>query len=300
MTLPFQLVGVFGDAPFEGNPAAVFLDAQQIPEDAIRMLANSIGGTAVAFVLPPSQAGAVARVRTVLAGAELEPAYLAHTVLGALHALVETRRLAPDVGRSLAVEVTGTVVTARLERRTDETTSWALGLDAAASQKLVPDIKALMKATALVHDDFELVLPIERSHTFLLIPVPKRESLRRITPDGRALVAYAQARDVQWLAFFCVESRSPLRIAARVLAPTSAMSEDAVTGTLHAALAPYLVANRVIEDADGSVSYEVVQGDRFGRIGRLEVRLQKSGKTVSNIEIAGACRTWIDGTHGAR
>ena len=292
MTLAFQAVSVFGDAPFEGNSAAVFLDAERIPDDAVHGVARSIGGTGAAFVLPPTLRGAIARVRTI-AGDD-EPSFLAHTVLGSLHALVTSGRIAPEAGRACEVEVGSGSVVAQLLGRDGDATTWALGLDATPPEKLVPDIKALMKGTRLVHDDFDLFMPIERAASFILVPVPTRESLRRVTPDDRALVTWVGAREVTQIAFFCVESRDPLRIAARVVCPGSPLGEDAVTGTLHKALAPYLVANRVLSGGDGPAEYHVVQGDRFGRIGSLRVRLVKEGLAARTIEVVGTCRTWID------
>jgi trans-2,3-dihydro-3-hydroxyanthranilate isomerase len=292
--LAFQLVGVFGDEPLQGNPAAVFLDAGALSDAMIRLLANSIGGTGSAFVGPASQPGAVACVRSFIAD-EATP-FLTHPILGALHALVQTGALAPPAGEWLRVEVPGGFVPARLDGRAGAATTWSVRLETEPSEKLVPDLKTLMKSTLLVHDDFDLILPIERAGAFLLVPMSSHESLRRVTPDDRALQAYAKARNVRAIAFFFVESRRPARVSARVLAPTFPMSEDAVTGSLHGALAPYLVANDVIEGDDGESSYEVSQGDRFGRMGRLQVRLRKKKRVASDVEVSGACCTWIDAT----
>jgi trans-2,3-dihydro-3-hydroxyanthranilate isomerase len=290
--LSFQLVGVFGREILEGNPAAVFLDAGSLEDAAVRLLANSIGGTGSAFVGPATTSGAVARVQSFV-GDEATP-FLTHAILGSLHALVETGALAAPAGEWLKVEVPGGSVPARLDAREGPATTWSVRLETESAEKLVPDLKTLMKTTMLVHDDFDLLLPIERAGAFLLVPVSRLESLRRVTPDDRGLQAYAKARGVRAIAFFSVQSRRPARVSVRVLAPTFPMSEDAVTGSLQGALAAYLAANDVLEGDDGPIEYDVTQGDRFGRAGRLRVRLRKTKRVASDVEVSGTCRTWID------
>lgn len=294
MKCPFKVVGVFGTRPLEGNPAAIFLDAQSLPDRLLTPLARSLGPTGAGFVFPSTRAGACARVRTLLG--DVEPPFLAHTVLGALHALDESGRLKADPGAVLTVEHGGGLIEARLEERSDAGRRWSLRLPGAETQTLVPDLKALMKATALVHDDFEALLPIEKSGPFLLLPLVSREALRRLTPDERSLLAYGAAHDVFVLAFFAVESKTPPRLAMRVLAPAVSVPEDPATGTVHGALATYLAAHRVIDWSDGRATYEVEQGDRFGRKGTLEVRFSKSGKSASEIEVSGSARTWVEGS----
>jgi trans-2,3-dihydro-3-hydroxyanthranilate isomerase len=294
MSGAFRLVGVFGERPFEGNPAAVFLDAHRLPEDRFRALARSLGGTGSAFVLPATRPEAVALVHSFVG--DLQVPFLAHTVLAALHSLDEVGRIALEPGQAVRLEFYEGHLEARLEARDGRRRTFSLRLPEAPVETIIPDLKALMKATALVHDDFDVLVPIEKSGPYLLVPLRGRESLRRLTPDERALLAYGASRGLFVFAFFCVESKSPARLALRVLAPAVSVPEDPVTGNVHAALATYLAAHRVVDWPDGAATYEVEQGDRFGRGGRLQVRFTRSGRRASGVEVVGSSATWIEGT----
>ena len=57
-TVAYEIVDVFTDRPFAGNPLAVVYDAAELGGDQMLTLAREFTLAETVFVLPPSAAGA--------------------------------------------------------------------------------------------------------------------------------------------------------------------------------------------------------------------------------------------------
>ena len=63
ITLPYEIVDVFTDRPFTGNPLAVVYGAEQLGTDQMQALAGEFNLSETVFVLPPTQPDATYRAR---------------------------------------------------------------------------------------------------------------------------------------------------------------------------------------------------------------------------------------------
>jgi trans-2,3-dihydro-3-hydroxyanthranilate isomerase len=70
-SLPYEIVDVFTDRPFTGNPLAVVFDGEHLDSEQMRALAREFNLSETAFVLPPTVEGASYRVRIFTPAAEL-------------------------------------------------------------------------------------------------------------------------------------------------------------------------------------------------------------------------------------
>ncbi|HWC55395.1 MAG TPA: PhzF family phenazine biosynthesis isomerase, partial [Sphingomicrobium sp.] len=82
----FQLVDVFGDGPFTGNPLAV-LDGAGLDTDEMQQIARWMNLSETVFLLPPTTDDADYRVRIFTLERELP--FAGHPTLGTCHAWVE-------------------------------------------------------------------------------------------------------------------------------------------------------------------------------------------------------------------
>src|SRR4051794_16668113 len=90
-TLDYEVVDVFADRAFAGNPLAVVFDADDLSTEQCQSLANEFHLSETSFLCRPTEAGADYRVRIFTPSAELP--FAGHPSVGAAHTLVRTGRL---------------------------------------------------------------------------------------------------------------------------------------------------------------------------------------------------------------
>src|ERR1700721_2541518 len=90
--IPFFFVDVFADRPREGNPLAVFPDADSIDEPTMRRIAREVNQSETTFLLKPAESDADWHLRSfTAAGHEVTGA--GHNALGAWWWLAVAGRL---------------------------------------------------------------------------------------------------------------------------------------------------------------------------------------------------------------
>lgn len=80
----FQLVDVFSDQPFSGNPLAVVVDADGLSTEHMQQITRWMNLSETAFLLSPTIAGADYRVRIFTLAREMP--FAGHPTLGSCHA----------------------------------------------------------------------------------------------------------------------------------------------------------------------------------------------------------------------
>ena len=84
MPRPFQIVDVFGLAPFSGNPPAVVADAEGLSTEEMQAITRWLNLSETAFLLAPDHPEADYRVRIFTLARELP--FAGHPTLGSCHA----------------------------------------------------------------------------------------------------------------------------------------------------------------------------------------------------------------------
>src|SRR5688572_8419005 len=87
-TVAYEIVDVFTDRPFTGNPLAVVFGAESLAGAQMQALAREFNLSETVFLLPPTQTGATYRARIFTPGGELP--FAGHPSVGA--AVTGTRR----------------------------------------------------------------------------------------------------------------------------------------------------------------------------------------------------------------
>lgn len=86
-TYPFVQVDVFSATPYRGNPLAVVLDAEDISDDEMMLIARWTNLSETTFVLPPSDSNADYRMRIFTPAKEIP--FAGHPTLGSARAWLE-------------------------------------------------------------------------------------------------------------------------------------------------------------------------------------------------------------------
>jgi trans-2,3-dihydro-3-hydroxyanthranilate isomerase len=89
VTLPYEVVDVFTNQPYAGNPLAVVLDAEELPDAALQAIAREFNLSETAFPLKSTQA--TYRLRIFTPTTELP--FAGHPSVGSAHTLARLGRI---------------------------------------------------------------------------------------------------------------------------------------------------------------------------------------------------------------
>lgn len=258
--IPYWHVDAFAGRAFEGNQAAVMIYDGAFPDDAtMAWIGNENAFAETAFLVPHDGPDADWQLRWFTP--ECEVRLCGHATLAAGHVVLQ--RDGGDEVR-FATRRAGVLTVRR------QGTDYAIALPAIAT---APADHA--KAVAALGGQPLAVNRSPDGYTIFLFP--DEASVRALTPDMKALAVLGDEQ------FICTAPGEGTDIVSRVFVPGAGVDEDSVTGSAHAALAPFW-AERL-----GRTGFSALQASR--RSGRLDCRLD--GATVW---LGGRCVTVVEGT----
>ncbi len=257
MDLRFLQVDAFADRPFTGNPAGVVpLDAW-LPDTVLQAIAQENNLSETAFTVPAS-GDADYELRWFTPTVEV--ALCGHATLASGHVLIEgdTVRFRTCKAGVLTVGRDGD----------------ALTLDLPATLVRPGAHAGLLEA--LGTPDAELFISYEGAEETAIVLLKDAAAVRACAPDMRAL------RDIELMAIVTAPGDGDHDIISRVFVPAWGVDEDPVTGSAHAALAPFWAA-RLRRDAFGA-------WQASARGGSVDCRL-----AGDRVILGGRCVTVIEG-----
>jgi trans-2,3-dihydro-3-hydroxyanthranilate isomerase len=273
MGLHFDIVDVFTDRAYAGNPLAVVHRARTLTARQMQAIAAEFNLSETAFTMTPTTARASYRLRIFTPLREL--AFAGHPSIGAAWALgfadmIRSGDVVQECAAGLLpvhVDVAGARVTGgRPEAGPDlpgAVLAATVGLDA---DDLDPDLPAGVAAAGV---------------PFAFLPV-RADAVARAVPDLRA-VAGATAQQTG-LAVVAVD-RGKGTAHVRVFCPQVGVSEDPATGSAGVALGVFLGGRGAL--ADGWTTVTIAQGAELGRPSRLEVLVRTSGGATVETAVRG-------------
>ncbi len=266
--LPYEVVDVFTDQAFAGNPLAVVLDAEGLSDAQLQAIAQEFNLSETAFPLPAPD-GATYGLRIFTPSVELP--FAGHPSVGAAWVLHRLGRIAsgPNVQACgaglLPVEVSadGATLTG--------------GAPTVGPQR---DPAPLLAAVGLSSAD--LAGPAPRTCgtgiPWVLLPVVP-SALDRVSPRADLLDA-VDATGISVVAWDGTAARC------RVLCGGVGIAEDPATGSAALALGVYLAAVELV--GEGTTSYVVTQGVEMGRPSELRCTVTVTGGAVTSTTVSGS------------
>jgi trans-2,3-dihydro-3-hydroxyanthranilate isomerase len=268
----YEIVDVFTDRPFAGNPLAVVYGAEDLAADQMHALAREFNLSETVFVLPPTSSAATYRVRIFTPEAEIP--FAGHPSVGA--AVTSMRR-----GLFPAGDVVQECGTGLLPITVTPQGAATLTVE---TPKLGPPlpVEPFLAVTGLAAGDHAGPAPrlAGCGLDWVLFPV-RREALAHIVIDARAAAEHGitDLSVVSW-------DPAAAEAHARVFIPGSAVPEDPATGSAALALGVWLVASELLP-GDGTSSYRVHQGIEMKRPSRLDCTVTASAGTAVSATVAG-------------
>ncbi|KAL4886912.1 hypothetical protein BJY04DRAFT_176803 [Aspergillus karnatakaensis] len=300
----FSIVDVFSNVPYKGNPLAVVSNTEDtLTKTQMQLIARQFNLSETTFICPPVKPGSTYRLRSYLPNGE-EVFGAGHNSLGAWWHIIDSKLLQredntqpsvyhQELGEDvLPVEVSGTC-------------EISITMDQGRPQFLEkhPDKSSLARALGVeptgiglgfngnTLSESQVVTTSPARH--LLVPIRDKETLDRIDfSDLEALVrelAKTNSYNSGVYAFTPIGSAdNVLQLEARFFSPGMGM-EDPATGSAAGPLAAFLATNGIVNVEDGgSVSIQVVQGLKKGRVCRLRLTASKeAGSSLLKIRISG-------------
>jgi trans-2,3-dihydro-3-hydroxyanthranilate isomerase len=282
--LRFDVVDVFAERAFAGNPLAVVHGADGLGDAALAALAREFNLSETVFPLPPTRPSAGYRARIFTPVTELP--FAGHPSVGVAWVLARDGM----IGRGDTVQECGAGL---LAVRVDDTGAWIDG--GTASVGPVLDGPALAEAVGLAGDDVD---PSARAGIcgagldFPVLVVRPDAVARARVPDAAALGA--AARGVGRLLVVALDLAGE-RAHARMFGPGVGVAEDPATGSAAVALAVFLV-DRGLLAPDAESGFTVEQGTEMGRPSRLEVRVRAAGGVAVRTSVGGRVVPVASGT----
>ncbi|MEM7426538.1 MAG: PhzF family phenazine biosynthesis protein [Pseudomonadota bacterium] len=268
---------VFSTTPTKGNGLAVVLDADGLEDEQMQAFAAWTNLAETTFLLPPGNPAADYRVRIFTPKREM--LFAGHPTLGSCASWLHAGGVPKD---------------ANIVRQ-----ECAIGLVEIDQRGPVPAFAAPPTQTNALPDEnlaaICAALKIPRSDIIQTAWLDNGPVWQVLELKDAAAVLAVEGTGVRWPEFKPIgligawPPGSDLDFEVRMLAPSSGMDEDPITGSLNSALACWLAdQDRLTSDL------RIAQGSKIGRMGRVHVR--RDAEDSSRILIGGHTNILIDGT----
>lgn len=254
----FVQVDAFADRPFTGNPAAVMPLEAWLPDETLQAIAAENNLSETAFTVPATGGEADYALRWFTPTTEV--ALCGHATLASGHVLIEGREL------RFSTRMAGVLAVRRGE-------AGALELDLPVTLVRPAGHAALVEALGTARA--EVFLSCSGAEATAIVLLEDEAAVRACAPDMRAL------RGIDLMAIVTAPGAGGYDVASRVFVPAWGVDEDPVTGSAHAALAPFW-AERL-----GQERFTAFQASRRGGVVECRVagdRAMLGGRCVTVIE----------------
>ncbi|QHC58188.1 PhzF family phenazine biosynthesis protein [Rathayibacter sp. VKM Ac-2760] len=270
----FAQVDVFGAEPFLGNPVAVVVDGEGVPDGGMAAFARWTNLSETTFLLPPTSAEADYRLRIFTPGRELP--FAGHPTLGSAHAWLAAGGVPREAG-VLVQECAAGLVRLRV-------TEGAIAFAAPPRQRTGPvDEPTLERAAAALGLARAEILGHEWADNgpgWLALRLESAERVLAIRPDSARLGGLA----VGVVGPHPAGAECAFEV--RAFIPDAGVAEDPVTGSLNAGIAQWLIGAGLAPER-----YVAAQGTAMGRAGRVLVE-----RVGGDVWVGGATATLVEGT----
>ncbi len=290
--LRFEVVDVFTDRAFAGNPLAVVYGAEGLATEQLHAVAKEFNLSETTFPLEPTDqdraAGADYRVRIFTPGGEIP--FAGHPTLGTAWSLRQADVIGPGarqqacgaglIGVNLPEDSAAPVELSAVPRDHAR----ALSTD---------DARALADLVGLGPDDLRGdAYAAGCGLSWLYLPVTRdaldraRPGSRRVSDTGIDLTFLHDPFD--GVDVYAVEDTGgpTIQIESRVYVPGFGIPEDPATGSAAAGLGLVLVTSGVAA-ADGESAYTISQGVAMGRPSVLHGRVEATDGRATLVHVAG-------------
>lgn len=273
----FQLIDVFRDGPFSGNPLAVILDGEGLSTEAMQRITRWLNLSETTFLLPPSTAEADYRVRIFTLNREMP--FAGHPTLGSCHAWLAAGGRPRREGVVVQECGAGLVPIRRVD------SGWAFAAPALIRSGPVaePDVRRAAEFLRIERAAIVDAQWADNGPGWLAVLLRGADAVLALEPHG---AWPTEQMDIGVVGPCRPDSATAVELRAFFTDPTGRVVEDPVTGSLNASVAQWLLATGRV-----SAPYVAAQGTRLGRSGRVSITQDPDGQ----VWVGGSSATLFEG-----
>jgi trans-2,3-dihydro-3-hydroxyanthranilate isomerase len=290
MKFEYEIVDVFTDRQFGGNPLAVVPNASGLDSPQMQMIAAEFNLAETTFVLPPRDIAHTANVRIFTPRAELP--FAGHPNVGTAFVLAKRGSANGCLASTKMVfeEIAG-LVTMELLKEGSRFTGARLSSPQRIAIGETISSEVVAKACSLSPSDIET-----RNHhpciascgtPLLFAELKSREALRKARARETVFEEHFPRDRVTGIHLYVPVREQMVDIHSRMFAPLHGIQEDPATGAANVALIGLLA--KLAPEKDIDLTKRIGQGFDMGRPSVLEALAIKRGYEVTETLIGGAC-----------
>lgn len=292
--IKINYVDAFTDVPFNGNPAGVVSDANNLSETQMANIARELNLSETAFILRPSKLDADVRIRWFTPTTEVS--LCGHATVASFHILAEDGKMGMTNNGEyhFKLETASGILPLDVTKENDSITIM-LGMKLSNLQPVAGQKIELVRLLNISQSEFDGNFRPLRDN-YLFVAVKRLHTLFSIKPNFAMMANFLEARNLHGLCVFTTETvERDSKVHSRFFAPNDGINEDPVTGSSHGPLAEILYENGLIKPLDGRCVFQGEQGDGIGRKGRVMVELDVDDEKPVSVKIGGRAVTVFEG-----
>jgi trans-2,3-dihydro-3-hydroxyanthranilate isomerase len=294
----FYQVDVFTNKPLEGNPLAVFPEAEGLTSEQMQKIARETNLSETTFVLPPTDAKTDFKVRIFTIDRELP--FAGHPVLGTHYVLAQEGRIELKEPKTTVWQELGVgILPVELRVKNGQVEKVIMTQSKPEFISIYENAELMAKAFSLPASEIiDTGLPIELVSTGLpqlMVPIKSLKAMQNLQINSPAMDEACEGAGSHILFLFCLETLKPeSTVHTRCFAHFIQIFEDPATGSASGALGAYLVKNKVVK-VEPTTHIVSEQGYEMGRPSKVYIEVDSKGEEISEVRVGGQVVKVMDG-----
>ena len=279
-------VDAFTKNRFKGNPAGVIVNADELTENEMQLIARELNNSETAFLFSPDNNLCDGVIRYFTPTTEVPTC--GHATIAAMYAKAVHENLDSCI---LKYKTKIGILPFEIHKLSnDYKVTMTQGAFKIEDSIDTLNKKKLLKALGLKKEDLNPNCPIKiasTGHSKVMIGINERHRLDELQPDFPELKSISKLIDCKGYFVFCIEAGSEILAHGRMFAPAIGINEDPVTGNANGPLGGYLVHHDLVPTDSDLFQFRGKQGVRINRAGIIDVKVLLKNSRPEVIKITG-------------
>ena len=269
------IVDVFAERVCTGNPLAVVVGANDLPDDTMQQLAAEMNYSETTFVASAPERDGGYRVRIFTPAREIP--FAGHPVLGT--AWVIRHHVAPEPVSAVQLNLAAGRVPVTFETLAGADIPWFLAPPITFGARIAADRVAA--AVQVSREDIGAGAPVQQvsgGASAVIVPLRSLDALRRSRLDLQAFASLANEGFPPLVYLFCRETHNPGNdLCARFFFDAHGVREDPATGFGAALLGAYLLEHKLFPGTN--LALRIEQGHALRRPSVVMLRARRTDRS---------------------
>jgi trans-2,3-dihydro-3-hydroxyanthranilate isomerase len=295
----FYRVDVFTNTPLEGNPLAVFPEAEGLTSEQMQKIARETNlSETTTFVFPPTNPKTDFKVRIFTTDREI--LFAGHPVLGTHYVLAQEGRIDLKEPKTIVWQELGVgILPVELRVKNGEIEKVIMTQKKPEFISTYDDTELMAKAFSLSASDInDTGLPIEVVSTGipqLMVPINSLKAMEKIRIDSSAMNEVCSKAGSNFIFLFTTETHhTESTVHTRGFANFTKLFEDPTTGSASGALGAYLVKNKAVR-VEPTTYIINEQGYEMKKPGMVYIEVDTERDEIIEVRVGGQVVKVMDG-----